>query len=77
MKNIYYKELTPRSAKGRIDILVKEYEKSLDTWHACKKVADRLGAEDSIALKCAWERLDGLSNALRVLGITNLKCLAD
>ena len=77
IKTIYYKELTPRSAKSRIDILVKEYKKSLDFWNECVALDKRLGLEGNVTTKCAWEKLDGLNTALRILGVTDLECLAD
>ena len=77
MKNTYYKTIKPVTAKARIAKLVKEHEKCVKSWIECKESAERLGDENSILVKLQWERVKALDTAMRVLGITDLECLAD
>ncbi len=77
MKTEYYKNIKPSTAKARIAKLVKEHEKRRKVWTECREVAERLGDKDSLVEKLAWERLDALGTAMRVLGITDMECLAD
>ncbi len=77
MKTEYYKNIKPSTAKARIAKLVKEHEKSLKFWIECKERADRLGDKNSTVEKLAWEKVNSLNTAMRVLGITELEFLAD
>ena len=74
MKTKYYKTIKPATAKARIAKLVEAHNKAWEKLRACEKYG---GSEGDAVYDYRLAEAITLSQALRIVGVTEVEFLAD